>query len=184
MSYIKIQYGGQKTNGGYLTIDGVNHGSLKNGELIKVDAGFHTLNFSSSLYNDYYTKNIKGVITEDLKENEMLTLTVMSGSNGEILDLPAYKISNVTDKEVVDLENSYVDQFSNELTDDLSSYKTELLLCIFLGWLGVHKFYKGKIIMGLLYMFSLGLLGIGWLIDIIVLIVKIVKIKKLKKKIS
>ena len=38
--------------------------------------------------------------------------------------------------------------------------------------------------MGLLYMFSLGLLGIGWLIDIIVLIVKISKIKNLKKKIS
>lgn len=114
----------------------------------------------------------------------MLTLIIMSGSNGEILDLPAYKISDVTNEEVISLENSYVDQFSNELTDDLSSYKTELLLCIFLGWLGVHKFYKGKIIMGLLYMFSLGLLGIGWLIDIIVLIVKIVKIKKLKKKIS
>lgn len=184
MSYIKIQFGWQKTNGGYLTIDGVNHGALKDGELIKVDAGFHTLNFSSSLYNDYYTKNIKGVITEDLKENEMLTLTIMSGSNGEILDLPAYKISDVTNEEVISLENSYVDQFSNELTDDLSSYKTELLLCIFLGWLGVHKFYKGKIIMGLLYMFSLGLLGIGWLIDIIVLIVKMSKIKNLKKKIS
>lgn len=32
MSYIKIQFGGQKTNGGYLTIDGVNHGSLKEGK--------------------------------------------------------------------------------------------------------------------------------------------------------
>ena len=32
MSYIKIQFGGQKTNGGYLTIDDVNHGSLKEGK--------------------------------------------------------------------------------------------------------------------------------------------------------
>jgi len=42
-----------------------------------------------------------------------------------------------------------------------------LLLCIFLGWLGVHKFYEGKLITGLIYLFTLGLFGIGWFVDII-----------------
>nr|WP_313339992.1 TM2 domain-containing protein [Sedimentibacter sp.] len=42
-----------------------------------------------------------------------------------------------------------------------------LLLCIFLGWLGAHKFYEGKLIIGLIYLFTLGLFGIGWLVDII-----------------
>lgn len=47
-----------------------------------------------------------------------------------------------------------------------------LLLCIFLGGLGVHKFYEGKVGMGILYLLTMGLFGIGWLIDIIVILLK------------
>lgn len=46
-----------------------------------------------------------------------------------------------------------------------------LLLCIFLGILGVHRFYLGYTGMGLLYLFTLGLVGVGWIIDIILLII-------------
>lgn len=42
-----------------------------------------------------------------------------------------------------------------------------LLLCIFLGEIGVHYFYVGRIGMGLLYFFTGGLFGIGWIVDII-----------------
>lgn len=42
-----------------------------------------------------------------------------------------------------------------------------LLLCIFLGGLGIHRFYVGKIGTGILYLFTGGLFGIGWIIDII-----------------
>ena len=42
-----------------------------------------------------------------------------------------------------------------------------LLLCIFLGWLGIHRFYEGKIITGLIWLFTFGLFGIGWFVDII-----------------
>lgn len=45
-------------------------------------------------------------------------------------------------------------------------------LCFFLGYLGAHKFYEGKIGMGLLYLFTGGLCGIGWIIDIIKLLFK------------
>lgn len=44
---------------------------------------------------------------------------------------------------------------------------TALILCIFFGEFGVHYFYAGRIIMGLLYLFTLGFFGIGWFIDII-----------------
>lgn len=42
-----------------------------------------------------------------------------------------------------------------------------LLLCIFLGYLGVHRFYVGKIGTGVLYLLTGGLVGIGWIVDII-----------------
>lgn len=47
-----------------------------------------------------------------------------------------------------------------------------LVLCLLLGWLGGHKFYEGKIGMGILYLFTLGLFGIGVLIDFIALLFK------------
>lgn len=49
---------------------------------------------------------------------------------------------------------------------------TALALCVLLGWCGGHKFYEGKVGMGILYLFTLGLFGIGALIDFIVLLFK------------
>ena len=43
-----------------------------------------------------------------------------------------------------------------------------LLITIFLGWLGIHKFIDRKIVMGIIYLCTLGLFGIGWVIDIII----------------
>lgn len=41
------------------------------------------------------------------------------------------------------------------------------LLCLFLGAIGAHRFYVGKTGSGILYIFTLGFAGIGWLIDLI-----------------
>lgn len=45
------------------------------------------------------------------------------------------------------------------------------LLCFFLGFLGVHRFYVGKIGTGILQIVTLGGLGIWVLIDFIMIIV-------------
>lgn len=47
-----------------------------------------------------------------------------------------------------------------------------LLLCLFLGGLGIHRFYEGKVVTGLLYLFTLGFFGVGWFIDIIRIVCK------------
>lgn len=47
-----------------------------------------------------------------------------------------------------------------------------LALCFFLGVIGAHKFYEGRTGMGVLYLFTLGLFGIGVLIDFIALLFK------------
>lgn len=46
------------------------------------------------------------------------------------------------------------------------------VLCLFLGYLGAHKFYEGKIGMGILYLFTAGLFGIGVIIDLIAILGK------------
>ena len=45
-------------------------------------------------------------------------------------------------------------------------------LCLFIGFLGAHKFYEGKTGMGILYILTGGLLGVGWIIDTISLLFK------------
>ena len=50
------------------------------------------------------------------------------------------------------------------------SKTTDLLLCIFLGTLGVHRFYEGKIGTGILWLCTLGLGGIGWIVDIVLIV--------------
>ena len=47
-----------------------------------------------------------------------------------------------------------------------------LALCFFIGFLGAHKFYEGKGGMGILYLFTLGIFGIGVFIDFILLLFK------------
>lgn len=45
-----------------------------------------------------------------------------------------------------------------------------LVLCFFLGFFGAHKFYEGKVGMGILYIFTAGLFGIGVIVDFITIL--------------
>lgn len=46
-----------------------------------------------------------------------------------------------------------------------------LLICIFFGWLGIHRYLVGKLGTGLIYTFTGGLLGIGWIYDIVMIVI-------------
>lgn len=48
---------------------------------------------------------------------------------------------------------------------------TKLLVTVFLGWLGIHKFMERKNGLGIIYLLTGGLFGIGWLIDIIIALI-------------
>ena len=45
-------------------------------------------------------------------------------------------------------------------------------LCLFLGVIGAHKFYEGRVLLGIIYLLTAGLFGVGIVIDLIVLLFK------------
>ena len=57
---------------------------------------------------------------------------------------------------------------SNEISD--KKFTPAVLLCFFLGGLGVHRFYLGKTGTGILMLITLGGVGIWTLIDFVRLI--------------
>ncbi|MCZ6514078.1 MAG: TM2 domain-containing protein [Nitrospinae bacterium] len=58
------------------------------------------------------------------------------------------------------------------MTEQVSDkgYVPAILICLFLGGLGIHRFWVGKIGTGILMMLTLGGIGIWSLIDLIMII--------------
>jgi hypothetical protein len=68
----------------------------------------------------------------------------------------------------------------NNYAYDSYPYKSRLitaLLCLFFGMFGFHRFYVGKIGTGLIWFFTFGLFGIGWIIDLLCAVVGIFRDK-------
>lgn len=60
--------------------------------------------------------------------------------------------------------------FQNQQMVSSKSKGAAAVLCFFLGVLGIHRFYVGKIGTGLLWMFTFGLFGFGEVIDFIMIL--------------
>lgn len=50
----------------------------------------------------------------------------------------------------------------------------ELLITVFFGPLGIHKFINKEVGWGIVYLFTGGLFGIGWFVDIVKVVIKMI----------
>lgn len=91
----------------------------------------------------------------------------LAQQRGGYIDAVTETVKKILNGEEVE---DYVAPEVPEGAEPEKSWMTTLLLCIFLGGLGVHRFYVGKIGTGILWMITGGVFGIGYLVDLIKII--------------
>lgn len=99
-------------------------------------------------------------------------LCVHCGCQVEELHTPSGNQPNIVINNANTNSNANVNAISAKALKKEKNKWIALLLCFFLGVIGIHKFYEGKIGMGILYLFTAGLFGIGVLVDFFVILFK------------
>jgi TM2 domain-containing membrane protein YozV len=138
--------------------------------------------------------SVEGVKSTETKQTGTILLP-KSTKEKPALSRPSGKKQNkdiISFKRIALKENNAVSTYSKtafhqidapstqhpEKVNDGQSWLIALILCIFLGYLGIHRFYLGYPVIGIIQLLTLGFFGLWWLIDIILILIGHLKPKK------
>lgn len=144
--------------------------SIKVAPGIKLNVNKNSVSLTAGVKGYHKTINSKGTVT---------TSASIPGTGLSYVDTKTSKIRTSTSSpsgQTVDVGvgSVYIPGSVEEMEEILAnqsrytkSNTVALVLCILLGYLGAHYFYTRRAGMGFLYLFTLGLFGIGWIVDIV-----------------
>ena len=114
--------------------------------------------------------NINGP-TFSVKKNDVEKIVYSNGTS-TVFKKKTDEVTEDIEKEVTDLEESMgaEKRSETEVGENDRSFLITALLWWFLGVIGIHRFYLGYYGIGILYLLTGGLCGIGWIIDGILLL--------------
>lgn len=87
-------------------------------------------------------------------------------------DTPSIVINNTNDNINANTNVNTNQNTNAAVTGKAKNKWVSFCLCLFLGYFGAHKFYEGKVGLGILYLLTIGLFGIGWIADIFIILFK------------
>lgn len=133
---------------------------VENSEELKIKLAFKyiTLNYSEKT-EQHITELLKLINEIDNRITYRAERVLLSDFYNMLEEEKQNK--DITDDEI----NKMMEQWKEEPSK--KKKQVALLLCIFGGYFGLHHFYVGKIGIGILYLCTVGLFGIGWIVDII-----------------
>lgn len=140
----------------------------------KITKNYNNLNINNSTINMNYNNSEKTKFCKYCGQKilDHAIICVHCGSQVEELRRPAPQVQNnyvpqqQPSRQYYNVQNNYYNG-----KEPLDKWVT-FILCFFLGCFGAHKFYEGKTAEGILYLCTMGLCGIGWLIDLFVILAK------------
>ena len=74
-------------------------------------------------------------------------------------------------QELTDAQRTAVHEYNDHM---VKSALVNFLICLFVGYLGIHRFIEGKYISGVLYLCTVGLFGIGVGFDCLIRLIKLI----------
>ena len=95
---------------------------------------------------------------------------------GSIQDVIMPPAPEIKEPEINDNDETEY-QENTQLNVRQKSILIRLIICLFAGYFGVHKFLEGRILVGIIYAFTGGLFGVGIFIDAVRYILKLVESK-------
>jgi TM2 domain-containing membrane protein YozV len=114
-----------------------------------------------TLEREKSNKRIKRQLKE-LRTQETSMISQIRSLQTPILEsVTAASIARMSEKQIINPPKDYAGK----------DWRTTFVLCTLFGFLGIHRFYIGRLRSGLIYLFTLGLFGIGWVVDFILLAV-------------